>query len=198
MTLAVFPTLDGIEAGMTIRSDFKTSLFESLSGTESRIALRTYPKYTIKISLEFLIENQDEHQLTALLGFMNNRKGMHEAFLFTNPFDNAVVDETYGFGDGVRTAFSLQRKFGAITEPVKNINGTPTFYYDGTESLPTADAFGVVTYPSPPASGVRLSWTGGFYYQVRFAEDGYDFVKIMRNLYECKDIELIGSVRDLV
>lgn len=222
MTLAVFPTLDGLELGSNKRADFKTTVFEALSGQESRVKLRRYPKYTFKLSMEFLVENRDEAQLTELMAFMLNRGGMHEAFLYTDPTDFAAFNEPFGIGDGVTTDFPLVRNYGGFTEPVHTVSGQPYVFplrYD-PEALPsdfpgiacvyvdgllqvggvdfTVLAPAVISFTAAPAVGAVLTWFGNYYYRVRFLADGYDFTQLMTDLHECKDIEFVGSVRNVV
>ena len=208
MDLPVFPNLDGLELNTIKRADFKTAVFEALSGHESRFMLRQYPKYTFKVSFEFLIEDRDEAQLTELLGFMLKQGGMYSAFLYSDPSDNAVIDQQIGVGDGVKTAFQLVRNYGGFVEPTENINLTPT-----AENAPAfaiakneltqisgynLSASGLVTFADAPASGTLISWTGNYYYRVRFVADGYDFSQLMSDWHECKDIEFVGSTRNIV
>ncbi len=221
MTLSVFPNLDGLELNITKRPEFKTAVFEALSGHESRFKLRRYPKYTFKLNVEFLIEDRDEAQLTELMAFMLNRGGMYEAFLFTDPNDSVVFNEPFGIGDGITQDFQLVRSYGGFTEPVHNLNGadlyqTPERYQ--SEVLPmglgdygaicindvviydgwTASATNLISFATAPAPGAVLTWYGSYYYRVRFLADGYDFAQFLTDLHECKDIEFIGSIRNVV
>lgn len=205
MALSVFPTLDGLEWNTTKRPEFKTGLFESLSGHESRVKFRQYPKYTFKLSFEFLIEDRDEAQLSELMGFMLQQGGMYQAFLYSDPNDNAVTDQLIGTGNGTLTTFQLLRSYGGFTEPVNNVNDTvaaPGIYIDG--ALKTLGAHyslsstGLVTFGTAPGTGAVITWTGSYYYRVRFTEEGYEFTQLMRDLHECQDVEFIGSVRNVV
>lgn len=229
MTLAIFPTLDGIEWNTVKRPEFKTVVFEALSGNESRCKMRQYPKYTFKLSFEFLIRNRDEDQLTELMSFMLNRAGMYGAFLYADPDDYTTADdELFGTGDGSTTTFQLTRNYGGFTEPVQNLSDSIQAKRGMIATEPGADAsiyiYGVrdsivylfeegVDYtmsstglidtsagsgPWTPLIGDSLYWQGNFYYRVRFLSDGYDFTQTMKNLYECREIEFIGSVRNAV
>jgi uncharacterized protein (TIGR02217 family) len=200
MTLAVFPTLDGIEPNTTKRAEFKTHVFEALSGRETRIRFRQYPKYVFKMSFEYLLATQDEAQLQSLFGFMLQRGGMYEAFYYSDPNDNSVVEKSLGAGDGVKTDFQLKRTYGGYTENVEFLNGAPLITLDEVEQTAgyTLSDTGLVSFAAAPASGAAVSWSGGYYYKVRFLADGYDFERFMADLHECKDIEFTGSVRNLV
>lgn len=205
MALSVFPTLDGIEWNTTKRPEFKTGLFESLSGHESRVKFRQYPKYTFKLSFEFLIENRDEAQLSELMGFMLQQCGMYQAFLYTDPNDNAVTDQVIGTGNNTLTSFQLLRSYSGFTEPVNNVNDTvaaPSIYSGGDlKNLGThytLSSTGLVTFVTAPPSGAVITWTGSYYYRVRFTAEGYDFTHLMKDLHNCADVEFIGSVRNVV
>lgn len=225
MTLPIFPELDGIAVGTTKHPEFKTGVFEALSGLESRVKFRRYPKYTFGLNLEFLIENREEQQLTELMGFMLGRAGMYAPFLFKDATDYRVTDQVFGVGDGVSTEYQLIRTYGGFDEPVQNINEIYTPYrgllIDNTQPENTPGPYlysyidgelvvgvkntdytlsdtGLVTFFGPVADGQTLYWQGDYYYRVRFVEDGYDFAQLMTSLYECQDIQLIGSVRNAV
>lgn len=212
MTLAVFPTLTGLSWDNIKRPDFKTSVFEALSGQESRAALRQYPKYTFKIPVEHLVDNREQSDLQALMGFFMQRRGMYQAFLYTDPTDNTVTEQVIGIGNGTRTTFQLLRDYGGFSEPVENINPvadnqdpptvSPYLYKDGVlQTLTThytLSATGLVTFTSAPATGVVITWTGSYYYRVRFLEDGYDFVQFCNDFHACADLGFIGSVRNVV
>lgn len=198
MTLDIFPNLDGIDLEWSVRPEFKTSVFKALSGVESRIMLRQYPLVTFKLSLEFLIENRDEQQLTELLGFMIARNGMYGAFLYSSPHDNFVLDGSIGYGDGIKKIFYLQRKYGEKYEIIQNINGTAIIYVDNVVVAASISGDGIATLAVAPPVGSRVSWTGKYYYKVRFGDDSYDFSRLVNGVYECRDIQLVGSLRNLV
>ena len=198
MTLAFFPSLDGLEWNITKRHDFKTSVFEALSGKESRVKLRQTPKTTFKLSYEFLIENQDEQQMTELMSFMLNRGGSYEAFLYSDPTDFFVTDHECGVTDG--PSFQLSRTLGGFNEPVQNIPFPPTaIYLNGIlQSAYTITDSGLISWTTTPPAGQIVTWTGKYYYRCRFLQDGYDFTQLMKDLYECRDIDFIGAVSNKV
>lgn len=197
MTLPIFPTLDGLETESTRRIDYKTRVFESLSGKESRVRFRQYPKTSFKLNLSFLIENQDEAQLSTLMGFLMDCAGSYGAFHYSDPTDNTVTNHYCGFTDGL--TFQLQRGINAAFEPVQNLNGVPDIYLDKvlqTSGYTLSDT-GMITFAVDP--GVRMvEWTGSYYYRCRFLQDGYDFNQLFTGLYECRELDFIGSVRALI
>jgi uncharacterized protein (TIGR02217 family) len=202
MSDLVFPSLDGIEMNTVKRPEFKTQVFEALSGNESRAKMRKYPKYTFKLSFEFLVQDKDEAQLKALMGFMLQLGGMYESFLYADPDDSYVTKQSIGTGNGVATDFQIVRNYGGFVEPLHIVKSVDALEVDGVLMVQPADwtrtVMGLITFTTPPANGAVITWTGSYYYRVRFLADGYDFTKFMKDLHECKDIEFIGSVRKIV
>lgn len=205
MNLIPFPEFDTIEWNTTKRPEFKTNIFEPIQGKEVRHAARTYPKYIFKLSLTSLIIEADEDQLADLLGFMLNKMGMLYSFLYTDPNDNRVIKQKIDDGDGVTRDFQLVReyggKYGKFKEPVQNINIVEAIY-DNDEIVDVNDYSisdtGIITLNTALEIGHTLTWTGSYYYRVRFTKDGFDCEQLMYHLHQCKDIEFIGSVVNLV
>lgn len=202
MSLAVFPSLDGLEWNINRRSDFKTSIFEALSGKESRVKLRQTPKTTFKLSYEFLIEDNTEQQMTQLLSFMYNRCGSYGAFLYEDVNDCSVSNHYCGLsaGSGASNPFQLTRTQGELTEAVENLNGEPMIYVNGNlqdTSVYSLTDTGLITFTNP-TKDQAISWTGRYYYRCRFVQDGYDFTQLMKDLHECREIEFIGALSNKI
>lgn len=49
-----------------------------------------------------------------------------------------------------------------------------------------------VTFGAAPAAGAALTWTGQFYYRVRFKQDMMDFEQFMKDFWQLKKCELVG------
>jgi hypothetical protein len=135
MSNSVFPSLPGLTWGTTKTPEWKTIVQESVSGKELAASLMTYPRWTYTLSYEFL-RSGAQTELQTLVGFFNARRGKFDDFLYTDPDDNAVTSQQFGTGDGTSTVFALVRTYGGFTEPVQNINGTPSVYktdWQGTQ-----------------------------------------------------------------
>ncbi|MDD2725406.1 MAG: DUF2460 domain-containing protein [Methylovulum sp.] len=202
MTLLAFPDLPGIDVAVSKRPEIKTEVFTNpLSGRESRLRFQLYPKYIFKLSVNALFESSDA-EFQVLMGFMVQIGGQASAFLYKDPFDSQIVDEVLGAGDGTRTDYPLQRTFGGFTEAVHNPDmadiAVSIDWVVQDAAAYTVTASGVVQFNIPPGNGAVVSWTGGYFYRVRLMADGYDFVRVATNVYECTDIEFVGSVRNLV
>lgn len=202
MSDEVFPALDGLGFNIKRRREFKTMVFEGLSGAESRVGFRQYPKTIFLLNFEFLVKDQDEDQFIELMGFMLRHKGMLGSFLFEDPEDNTVTKQVIGVGNGVATDFQVVRNYGGILEPLHNINFTNAMEVDGVlMAYPddwTRTADGLATFAIPPADGAVITWTGFYYYRVRFTADGYDFEQLVADIHSCEDVEIVGSVRNMV
>jgi uncharacterized protein (TIGR02217 family) len=212
MTLEVFPAMDGLEFNIKRRAEFKTSVFEATSGKESRISLRQYPKTTFSLSFGFLVNDEEDQQMVDFLAFILRHLGMGKAFLFDDPVDNQVSQCLVGTGNGSQYQWQLSRNLGGFIEPVASINRvvnpldelsvSPYIYLDGvlkTEGLDyTLTDAGLLSFTGALTSGVVITWSGNFYYKVRFTQDGYDIEQIVQDVFEAREIEFIGSPGDLV
>lgn len=194
MSDAIFPVLPGLSWGSS-----KTMLWtgtrgrKSVSGLEARASYQVYPNYRIKLQYEFLRAGA-EAELQTLVGFFNSRGGDFDSFLWTDPDDNTVTGDTFGTGDGVATTFRLGRTLGGFWEPVSAINGTPSIYKGGVlqSSGYTLDATAAkVTFSSAPASGVALTWSGSYYWRVRFERGDNEFRQFLEDLWEAKQVNVL-------
>lgn len=191
---ALFPTLPGIQWGVQKSPQFNTVTHRAVSGYEIRAARMQYPLWTFTLSYEFLRDGAYA-ELKTLLGFFLQRMGSFSAFCYSDPSDNSVVNQTFATGDGVTSSFALTRAYGGFVEPVQNLDGTPQIVVGGTPLAPTDFSIldGVVMLATPPAAGAVLTWTGSFFYRVRFVNDHADFNQFMFELYELKQISFVGS-----
>lgn len=80
------------------------------------------------------------------------------------------------------------------SNPIIYVNGIAQT--EGTDY--TIGTSGAVNFAAPVASGALVSWTGGYYYRVRFNQDTAEFNNFLQNLWELKKCELYGSLADKV
>lgn len=183
--------MPGIKWGSTKTSIWSTKVQKSASGRELRAAYYSYPLWKFSLSYEVLRSNA-LNELQTLIGFFNARQGSFDSFLYQDPDDHDVTDQAFGLGDGVTTKFQLARSYGGFVEPVVATSGTPLIYVSGVLKTPTTHYTlddGLVTFATAPASGAVLTWTGEFYYRVRFLQDSADFEKFLHQLWSLKKIE---------
>lgn len=202
MTLPIFPDLLGVAWDTVKSAEFRTNVFETLSGVELRYASRKSPRYTFKLSLTSLMQDEAFDDVKKLLGFMLARKGKNDAFLYLDPNDNRVVDQLIGIGNGVETQFQLIREYGVGddvgSDVVNNVKQLESLLVNGVYMSAIISDTGLITFSIPPANNAEVRWTGSYYYRVRFAEDKYDITQLMYGLHECKDISFVGSTKNIV
>jgi len=112
-----------------------------------------------------------------------------------------LLGEQFGLGDGHTTQFQLARMFGGVRDgvpvPIKDLNGTPKIWVNGVVPVPApvVDGNGMVTFSSAPALNAVLSWSGKYYYRMRFLNDSDEFEEFAYNLYAAKKIEAVSVLR---
>jgi uncharacterized protein (TIGR02217 family) len=197
MSDAVFPNLPGIAWSLIKSPKFSTTIHTSASGRETRVALMSYPHYTMGLNYDVLRADATK-ELQQLMDFFLARKGAFDNFLYQDPDDCAVTNQQFGTGDGATARFPLVRAVyaGGFLEPVMNLNGAPSISKAGTLLTTgyTVSALGVVTFSSAPTVGQALTWTGGYYFRCRFVNDQMDFDEFMYQLWQLKKCDLIGSL----
>lgn len=193
MSLPIFPELPGLGWSVIKRPQWSTIVQKSVSGKEVRAALYSYPTWQFTLSYEVLRADALA-ELQTLVGFFNAQQGSYAPFLFNDATDNAVTDQVFGYGDGVQTKFQLARQIAGLEniEPIFATNGVPTIKLNGTLAGGWTATDGLITFASPPAAGSTLTWTGGFYYRVRFKEDAADFENFMYRLWKLSRLELVS------
>lgn len=86
-----------------------TQVQTTLSGKELRTTWSTYPRYRYSVSFELLRSGASLREFQQFFTHLARHRGMLDSFLFTDPEDNVVADHGFAVGDGVTTAFPLQR-----------------------------------------------------------------------------------------
>jgi hypothetical protein len=169
---------------------------------EIRVSVQPYPLWDLTFELEWARgdERMPSTTYNYLLGFYLNCGGPFSDFLYFDPYDNTVTAEFFAIGDGSTTQFQLIRSIGVGADIVQNLNGTPSLYSNGTllSSGYTVSATGIVTFTTAPASGVVLTWTGQYFYRVRFLNPDLKFSQFAQRIWEAKNVPLrsviLGSV----
>lgn len=170
---------------------------KSVSGKETSIGTFVYPTKTYELHFEALRETIGSisyNERRQLEDFIDEVNGGVYPFYYNDPDDNAAVNQLIGMGDGSTTAFQLARPlvdYGfsvAIQSPVPHVD--PTIYVD---EVPTAaftlGAAGVVNFNSAPAFGATLSWSGNYYWLVRFDDDSIPLSKDMSWIWSAKKVQ---------
>lgn len=165
----------GFEGG----PEFQTDIQSIVSGHEKRNANWAIcrHKYTVPF------ENITDEAYHAIKTVFLLCRGRAHTFLHKDRTDHHATNESIGTGDGTTTTFQLSKLSTlagttatytrVITKPASNVvvsvGGAP-------DASAVVDASsGEVTFPTPPANGQTVSWTGDFYVHVRFDNDYLPF-----------------------
>jgi uncharacterized protein (TIGR02217 family) len=161
-----------------------------------------YPLWDIDFELEWARGSESLPATTYnyMLGFFMQAGGQLSDFLYFDPNDNQANAQFVAIGDAATTQFQLIRAIGTGSDIVQNLNGAPTLYDNGSVigSGYTVSSTGIVVFTSAPAAGHVITWTGSFYYRVRFADPSLKFSQFAQNIWSSKSVALrsviLGSV----
>lgn len=189
--------------GNTKTPTFATAISGAESGRESRASKWVYPRWRFNLTYHVLNNASGTEELRAVLGFFLSRGGAAESFIYMDTEDYSVTDQAIAVGDDATTEFQLLRTYGGFVEPVyapKLASPAPTIKLDGvTKTITThytLDADGVLKFVAPPGAGVLVTWSGQYYFRVRFAQDEAELEEFMVNLWKYQRVELIGVGSD--
>lgn len=204
MSNAVFPStsvLPGFWIEITRTAAWDTIVQQAVSGKETRVNRRQYPRRTWDIKFNFLRSSTTYLELQALEGFFDSRQGMFDSFLWTDPEDFISSAAMLGTGDGATQNFQLLRSYGGwidvITAPntvtrvaVDSTNVTSTMYAVGgwTSTAPGLIKFS--TFAPPAGQSVTADFT--FYWPVRFTIDDMSFDRMVSMIWEAKKVSFIS------
>ena len=193
MSNNLFPTLPGI-AWPVMRAVMAPPVMVKTTPSQREFRARdsTIPRYRYTLAFEFLRPDAALLEWQTLLGFYNLQGGPFDDFIFVDQADNTVTNQTIGIGDGASTQFQLARTLGGFLDPIYAPNGTQVIKVAGGIVTPTSiSATGLVTLASAPTSGQVVSWSGGFGWRCRFADDSATFEQLQSNFWQLKKIDLI-------
>lgn len=196
MSNYVFPSFQGWSWEKTITPVWNTQTYESESGRETRIQKWKYPRYKISLTYNFLTDNTSKWHLEKgdierLQGFFNAVGGSFDDFLYFDDTENSVENQTFGLGNGQQTVFQLVRNHPYWAEPVNGIVEIPQIFIDGVLTTEVSvDPYGVVTFDSPPPADSVLTWTGNYYFRVRFDNDEIELTRTWDGLWESIEISM--------
>jgi uncharacterized protein (TIGR02217 family) len=190
----VIPTLPGLGWNVKRSPQWNTLVQKTASGLDSEAALMAYPLWNYDLTYNVLRGDLVNLEYQQLVGHFNLCKGQAVPFCFLDPDDFNVPTQTlFGTGDGVSNEWQLFRLFGSVYEPVLAPYGGVTVYSGGTLLTPitqfSVSNLGLVTFPTPPALGAQLTWTGQFYWICRYLQDTIEFEKFAQNYWLNKKIQ---------
>lgn len=197
MSNAVFPALAGLAWGTTKTPVWSTQAVKSVSGREVRVGYYSYPQWRFTLSFDVLrAKRTTVNEVERLAGFFNSRMGSLESFLYDDPTDNSVKEQLIGHGVNGVTRYRLVRSYGGFIEPIGGVNGIPVIKVGsvvkkhGTDFQVSDD--GYVVFNAQQPVGQPITWTGRFYFRVRFADDSMGLENFIGHLWKAKKIELVS------
>jgi uncharacterized protein (TIGR02217 family) len=195
MSNEMLPDLPGLTFDMKCNSQFATVIHSPANGPEVRGSYMAYPIWMFSLNYSML-DDQSYDDLETLHGFILQRRGSFDSFLYAARNANTVVDHSLGTGNGSRTQWQLQRVWGGFAEPIENPNQIDAIKLDG-EVVDTADysvsTTGLLTFDAAPASGVNIQASFSYYYRCRFETDLTDFTEFSTRIYSHEDFQFRGS-----
>ncbi|PLK27416.1 DUF2460 domain-containing protein [Novosphingobium sp. TH158] len=167
----------------TVIPEFSTSVSVTASGFERRNSLWSNARLRFDVGPGI----RSELELGELIAFFRARRGAARGFRLRDPTDFSSsgmtgtptpADQLLGIGDDVTASYPLVKRYGEgaeaqlrrITRPLAE----SVLVQVGSSVLATGwtlDPLGVVTFQTPPASGVEVRAGFLFDVPVRFAED---------------------------
>jgi len=144
MTLPVFPVLAGQGWSVHKKPTFSTLVASHVSGREVRDGQYVNPIWQYELSFDGLDSTNSFYpglggnSLQSLMGLFLQCQGRFGAFLYFDPTDYFVLNQTIGIATGSNTIFQLVRTLGAFTEAIVAplVPATPTIL-----SLPGAPQY---------------------------------------------------------
>jgi uncharacterized protein (TIGR02217 family) len=202
----IFPTLPGIAWSVTKAPIFQTRIQRAVSGRELRALDYPFPLWQFTLVFTFLRDNPTAgfDELRTLMGFYLSCQGAFGSFLFQDPSDYQVTGQYIAEGDSSTSAFQLQRTMGTnlpgggFAEPIVAPNTVDAMYFDGISQdaarYSVDPSNGLVTFATPPGTGLVITADFSYWFRCRFVDDSYDFENFMYQLWQLKKLTFI-SVR---
>lgn len=216
--LPIFPdqtVLPGLAFNVKwIPNFFNLPTATSSTGADVDLALADTPLHDYELNYEFLHDQswrslQESLEFKTLFGFFLQMGGTVGRFVFENPDDFQVFQQSFATGDGSTTTFVLKRFFGAngfgATEEVGVVNtNLPFNIYLGGSSVPlnpslyttdfTLPVVQKVTFNTAPGVGVNIAVDMSYYYYCKFPANTNTFEKFMYRLWTVNSL-IIHSCR---
>ncbi len=195
MSNSIFPTLPGLSWDVVKTPRFSTKVQTAVSGRELRAAFYTNPIWRFTLSYEFLRADNVNAELQTIVAFFNSRQGSFDSFLYQDTNDYTSTAMVIGTGDGSNKNFPLLHSIGGWVEPVGYSN-TASIYVNGvfqSSGVVFNSTNTGVVFTTAPTAGAVVTWTGQFYYRVRFVKDEYDFDNFMKDLWSLKKLDFVTA-----
>lgn len=201
-----YPTLEALSFSVSWKPQFfnmKTQVMAT--GAQLDVGLSSTPLHDFDLTYEVLRNYSvlGTNDFRTMIGFFGAMQGNLGRFLFVNPDDYGVTNQTIGTTDGVSHTWTLQRTFGQAeyswTEPVGYVNTTLPFnvYLDGVLQDPASYSVvqsqpvnQILDFSGTPSAGKRISVDMSYAYYCKLPDEATSFEKFMAKLWTLKKITL--------
>ena len=200
MSNYIYPTFQGLSCNKEKTPVWKTNIYEATSGMETRISKWSFPRYKISLNYNFMTDNAiqsaslDKGELEKLQGFFNKVGGNFQDFLYYDEVENTCTNQQFGVGNGTEKKFQLKRSLPDWIEPVNGILQAPAIKKNGTAVNVNSfswDNYGRITFNTAPANNAVLTWSGTYYFRVRFEDEELELTRTWDGLWEGIEVKLI-------
>lgn len=210
----IMPNFSGLDIAYIKRPIFNNLIQQSTSGKEFRANYWSYPRYAITLQFNFLRsksywKDSTQREYETLTGWLTRMAGSYDNFLISIPDDNSVTDMPFGLYTGSTSSYQLQRSLipsasyvnpnsplfypniGDGFEPIFDYVGTPVIKKSGNIITPQSiSSSGLVTVTGSGEG--QLTWTGSYYFRVRFDEASVEFNRILNGVWEATSVTLVS------
>jgi uncharacterized protein (TIGR02217 family) len=199
MSNIVFVPPTGLAWSVFKAPSMSTIVQKAVSGKTSRTQLWANPVWDFKLTWDLLKDRGSAPtDLRYVMDFFLARGGSFDTFLYTDPSDNAVTAQNFGTGNAATTTFQLVRQLvpGGFSEAIQNVNAAQIFDNGVLQTTPgqySINTLGQVVFVAAPAAGHALTWTGTFYFRLRFKLDLQEFEEFVNQLWLLKMMELVSE-----
>lgn len=200
MSYNVFPTLAGLAWDIKKRPVWSTVKLLTAARNEFRTGYGLYPLSEFDLSYGYLSLDSK----LAMEGFLNQQMGSLNPFYFDAQNDNTIAagsPQQIGTGDGSTTNFRLLKPAGTgAIEPIGGPKGTwvasgsgNIVYVGGTAQATSSYTVSgnVIVFGTAPAASDSISWSGQYYYLVRFNDDFLEFNQLANLMWELEECKLV-------
>ena len=216
MTLPIYPD-KSLLPGLTYDSSWSPVFYNlptatTATGADIDMELAQDPLHDFELTYRFLRDgihagffNGQGLEFKTMMGFLLEIGGTRGRFLYKNPDDWRVYQNSIGSGDGSTTVFTLTRHFGAngygASEPVGQVDLTEPFnVYLGGASTPVDPSLytvstanpvaNTVTFLTAPGSGQNIAVDMAYFYYCKLASNSNTIKKFMNGLWAMDKVSL--------
>jgi uncharacterized protein (TIGR02217 family) len=193
MSNEILPKFPGISITEKWTPMHNTLVRNSATRIETRATYEAYPLFKIALKYE-LLRAGTEAELQAMVGFFLRHQGRFHDFLHFDSRDYLTLDDSFGVGDGVTKTFRLWRTWGGSRAPISAIKQLDAVKVGGVvvgSGLTFDVNTGKITFAAAPAEGAALTWSGQYYWRVRFADDALELEQFLNQWWQAGKIELL-------